>query len=91
MRVAYVIDYKRPDRERWSRPNIQSTLAHAADDLAASELARRLDLLNAPSVRDGYQIRLRMWPDPEDLRALLAFDPDVIEPAGVWTYDPSGN
>src|SRR5262245_31648024 len=89
MRVIYVIDHKRPHRERWSSGHTSTaSISTSVDDAGAAELAARFDLLAAPITKD-YQIRLRVWPEPSNLDNLLAFDADAQEPAGTWMYDPS--
>lgn len=87
--AIYVIDWKRPRRERWHRKEIESGRVATIDDAGAAEIAQRYSLTEAPIVGDGYQIRVRVWPDLPDVHARLRFDPDTDEPAGIWTHDPN--
>ncbi len=84
-RVLYVIDHQRPGRDRWSkRSGISSAPVSATGDAAAQEIAERHWLTEAPVVREGCRIRVRVWPEPADY---LAFEPDDQPGEGTWIYD----
>lgn len=87
-RVLYVIDHQRPGRDYWSKPERSTTPVTSTGDAAAQEIADRYGLTVVPVTHDGCRIRVRVWPEPEDLTALLAHDPDTEPADGTWIYDP---
>jgi hypothetical protein len=88
-RVLYAIEHQRPGHSRWIRPGSNATFVSAVGDAAAQEIAERFQLTDAPVVHDGCSIRVRVWPEPDSIHALLAFDLDVEPAAGAWTFDPN--
>lgn len=92
MNIAYVIDWRRPNRERWSRADMQTTSGIDVDSLgkAAESIAVRYDLWHVPTVADGNVIRVRAW-RYDGIDDLMALDPDADAdaPDSVWTYDPT--
>lgn len=87
-RVLYVIDHQRPGRERWSQPEISTANVTTTGDSAAQELADRFWLTEAPVLQRGNRVRLRVWPEPEDISTRLAHDPDTEPAEGTWICEP---
>jgi hypothetical protein len=86
--VAYVIQHRRPGRETWSRGDLQTTLVDVATgDENAAEIAERYQLVDAPVVRDGCSIRVRVWPYTGDVPWDL--DPEQEPPCGSWEHSPA--
>nr|WP_221374506.1 hypothetical protein [Actinoplanes polyasparticus] len=88
-RVLYVIDHQRPGRDRWLKTtSVLTTAVDATGNSAAEELAERLGLAVCPVARDGCRVRLRTWPEPDGISAILAHDPDIEPADGIWVHEP---
>jgi hypothetical protein len=87
-RVLSVVDHQRPGREPWTLLETSITNVTTMGDQAAQEVAERLTLAKAPVLRQGRRVRVRIYPAPAELEALLAHDPDAEPAEGAWICEP---